>query len=150
LRAMTAPEAAGRRFPTAGPTHSITQLAAMLKPAFPDHAGKLPRFEAPNWLIRLYGLFGADIRGILGEIGIIKRTEALDAKALLGRPFIPPDAAVKATAQSLIDQRVVGKKGLGQCRAIGYIAFHRSGAVAQLGERVVRNAEVSGSIPLSS
>ena len=30
------------------------------------------------------------------------------------------------------------------------IAFKRSGAVAQLGERLVRNEEVGGSIPLSS
>jgi dihydroflavonol-4-reductase len=107
LRAMTTPEAAGRRFPTAGATHSIMQLAAMLKAALPDYAGKLPRFEAPNWLIRLYGIFDGDIRGILGEIGIIKRTDALDAKALLGRPFITPDASINATARSLIEHNLV-------------------------------------------
>jgi dihydroflavonol-4-reductase len=107
LHAMTTPEAAGRRFPTAGPTHSIMQLATMLKATLPDYAGKLPRFEAPNWLIHLYGIFDSDIRGILGEIGIIKRTDALDAKALLGRPFITPDASIKATARSLIEHNLV-------------------------------------------
>src|SRR5690606_27913937 len=42
LRAMTVPEAGGRRFPAAGPTYSVMQLAAMLRSAFPDYAGKLP------------------------------------------------------------------------------------------------------------
>jgi nucleoside-diphosphate-sugar epimerase len=107
VKAMTAPQAGGRRFPTAGPTHSFMQLARMLKPAFPAYAGKLPRFESPNWVMRIYGLFDRDVRGNLGELGVVKRTEALDAKALLGRPFIAPEAAVTATAQSLIAQRLV-------------------------------------------
>ena len=43
------------------------------------------------------------------------------------------------------------KKGLGQRRRDGLKGSRiRSGAVAQLGERIVRNDEVSGSIPLSS
>jgi nucleoside-diphosphate-sugar epimerase len=107
VRAMTAPEAGGRRFPTAGPTHSFMQLAKMLRPAFPAYAGKLPRFEAPNWFMQIYGLFDRDVRGNLGELGVVKRTEALDAKALLGRPFITPEAAVRATAQSLIERQLV-------------------------------------------
>ena len=107
VKAMTAPEAGGRRFPTAGPTHSLMQRAEMLRPGFPHYAGKLPRFEAPNWVMRIYGLFDRDVRGNLGELGIVKRTEALDAKALLGRPFITPEAAVTATAGSLVAQHLV-------------------------------------------
>ena len=107
VKAMTTPEAGGRRFPTAGPTHSFMQLATMLKPAFPAYASKLPRFEAPNWVMRLYGIFDRDVRGNLGELGIVKRSESLDAKTLLGRPFIAPEVAVKATAQSLVEHHLV-------------------------------------------
>jgi dihydroflavonol-4-reductase len=107
VKAMTSPEAGGRRFPTAGPTHSFMQLAQMLRQDFPQSAAKLPRFEAPNWVMRIYGLFDRDVRGNLGELGVIKRSDSLDAKALLGRPFIPPHEAVRATARSLVEQKLV-------------------------------------------
>lgn len=107
VKAMTSPEAGGRRFPTAGPTHSFMQLAQMLRTDFPEAAAKLPRLEAPNWVMRLYGLFDRDVRGNLGELGVVKRSDSLDAKALLGRPFIAPPEAVRATAQSLIAHKLV-------------------------------------------
>ena len=47
------------------------------------------------------------MRGNLGEIGTYKTTEALDAKALLGRPFIPASEAVIATAQSAIAHKLL-------------------------------------------
>lgn len=107
IKAMTSPEAGGRRFPAAGPTHSLLQLSEMLRADFPDLAKKLPRFEAPNWVMRIYGLFDRDVRGNMGELGIVKRSDSLDAKALLGRPFIAPAEAVRATAESLIEYKLV-------------------------------------------
>lgn len=107
VKAMTAPEAGGRRFPIGGETHSLIELANMLRPAFPAYAPKLPRFELPDWITRLYGLFDADVRGNLGELGVRKTTEALDAKALLGHPLIPADEALVATARTAIAHRLV-------------------------------------------
>jgi nucleoside-diphosphate-sugar epimerase len=107
VAAMTSPEAGGRRFPAGGTTHSIMDLASVLRPEFPAYAGKLPRFQAPDFLVRVIGLFDKDVRSNLGELGVIKRTEALDAKQLLGRPFIPADTALKATAQSLVDHHLI-------------------------------------------
>lgn len=102
VKAMTAPEAGGRRFPLGNGTFSLLQMARMLRPAFPDHARKLPRFEVPDWVARLAAFADADMRDNVGEIGTNKRTEALDARALLGRPLIPIEEAVVATARSAI------------------------------------------------
>ena len=79
----------------------------MLRPAFPAYSRKLPRFRAPNWLVRILGLFDKDVRGNLGELGVFKRGDTSDAAALLGRPFIPANEAVIETARSLIAQKLV-------------------------------------------
>jgi nucleoside-diphosphate-sugar epimerase len=107
LAAMTAPAAGGRRFPTGNGTHSLHAIAEMLRRQFPDYARRLPRFTAPTPLVRLLALFDRDIRGILGEIGVVKRTDAEEARALLDRPFIPAAEAVGATARSAIEQQLV-------------------------------------------
>lgn len=107
LSAMTSPAAGGHRFPAGNGTFSLFDLATMIRTAKPEFAGKLPRFRAPDFVVRLLGLFDADIRGNLGELGVVKHTEARDAQRLLGRPFITPEVAVKATAQSLADYQLV-------------------------------------------
>ena len=104
---MTTPAAGGHRYPMGNGTYSLLEMAAMLRPAFPEYARKIPRFEAPDWLVRIVGSFDSDMRGNLGEIGTYKTTEALDAKALLGRPFIPANEAVIATAQSAIAHKLL-------------------------------------------
>lgn len=107
VAAMTIPEAGGRRYPMGNGTFTLMELAAMLRTAFPDRAGKLPRFQAPDWLVRIVGLLDSDVRSNLGELGVIKRTEALDARALLGRPFIPVPDTLVATVRSLVAQRLI-------------------------------------------
>jgi dihydroflavonol-4-reductase len=107
VAAMTAPEAGGQRFPTGAGTFSMAEIAAMLRKAQPALAGRLPRFRVPDWITRLYALFDADVRGNLGELGIVKRADASAARQLLGRPFIPAEDAVAATARSLIEQQLV-------------------------------------------
>ena len=107
VAAMTAPEAGGQRYPMSAGTYFVLQTADVLRQALPHYAGKLPRFGLPDWAVRLYALFDADIRGNLGELGVVKRTDALDARALLGRPFIAADDAIVATAQSLILRHLI-------------------------------------------
>ena len=107
VAAMTTPEAGGRRFPAGNGTFSLMELASMLRPELPKYAGKLPKIQAPDWLVRLLGLFDKDVRGNLGELGVIKRTDALDAKALLGRPFISAKEATVESGRSLIAQRLI-------------------------------------------
>ena len=102
LKAMTNPTAGGKRFPMGAGTLSLMQMAAALRTGIPERADKLPRFEAPNWLVRIFGAFDPDVRGNLGELGVVKTADASAVIALLGHPLIDPEAATIAAAKSLI------------------------------------------------
>lgn len=107
LTAMTSDEARGRRFPMAAGTYSLMEIADALRPAFPDRAGKLPRGVVPNWLVRTLGFLDADTRDNIGELGAFRVADASDARALLGKPFIPGPEAFVATARTAIAHHLV-------------------------------------------
>lgn len=102
VAAMTAPEARGQRFLMGCGTYSLMQMADVLRKAVPERAAKMPRFEVPDWLVRIVGAFDKDIRGNLGELGVVKYADSSPSERLLGRPLIGPDAALIASARTLI------------------------------------------------
>jgi len=107
VAAMTSPDAAGQRHILAEREMSVLELAKVLRPHLPQFAGRLPRFELPDWVVRLVGLFDPQIRTNTQELGNIRRVDGSTGRALLGRPLIPaPDAAL-ATAESLIAHGLV-------------------------------------------
>ena len=85
-------------------TFSLMELAAILKQGLPERADKLPRFEVPDWVVRMVAFVDADIRGNLGELGVVKRTDAGDVRRLLGRDLISAEEATLSSARSLIAQ----------------------------------------------
>ncbi len=99
VAAMTTPNAGGQRLIATAETLSFLDLARALAPAFP--ASRLPRFELPDSLVRLYALFDPDIRFSLPELGRHKRFSTHRAPALLGRKLIPARAAAIATGHAL-------------------------------------------------
>ena len=107
VTALTAPSAGGRRFPMGERTLSLLEFANILRRRFPAHASKMPRFELPDWAVRIYALFDADLRGNLGELGVVRTMDSRDAVALLGRGLIPAETAIVATAESLIAYKLV-------------------------------------------
>jgi nucleoside-diphosphate-sugar epimerase len=107
VTALTAPSAAGRRFPMGERTLSLLEFANILRRRFPAYASKMPRFELPDWAVRIYALFDADLRGNLGELGVVRRMDSRDVVALLGRDLITAEAAVVATGESLIAFKLV-------------------------------------------
>ena len=106
VAAMTSPNAGGRRFPIGSATHSLMEIAQMLRTSIPERAGKLPRMELPDWFTRFYATFDKEVRGSLCELGYNRSTEAIDAKALLGRPLIPAEDAIAVTGRTVISQRL--------------------------------------------
>ena len=106
VMALTSPDAGGRRFPMGEQTVSLMEFANMLRRRFPAYARKLPRFELPDWIVRLYALFDRDLRDNVGELGVVKRMDSSDAVALLGRPLISAEDALVATAESVIAQKL--------------------------------------------
>lgn len=108
LRAMVNPSAGGHRFPVGSGTLSLKEMAATLRAGLPAEASrKLPRFEVPDWMMRVFGPFHPVARGNIDELGYARRTEALEAGALLGRAFIPPEQAVLATGLSAVENGIV-------------------------------------------
>lgn len=105
LRAMTTPEAGGHRFPMSERTIFMAEAAQILHEALPDR--KLPRLNMPDWGVRLYGLFDKDVGGLVNELGVVKRLDSTPTIRLLGRPLIEVSEAIRVTAHSLIDRRLV-------------------------------------------
>ncbi len=102
VAAMTAPEARGQRFVMGSGTYSLMQMANVLRPAIPERAARMPRFEVPDWLVRIVGAFDKDVRGNLGELGVVKQADSAPVERLLGRPLISPDDSLIASARTLI------------------------------------------------
>lgn len=107
LAALTAPEAAGRRHPAAFATVSIRQVAEILAAALPEHARKMPRLTAPDWLIRAYAMFDGDMRANVHELGYAPDLDAQRAAEMLGRPPIAPATSIADMARDLIARGLV-------------------------------------------
>lgn len=105
LAAMTATEAGGQRFPMGDSALFFIDAARLLREHYPRY--RIPRIELPDWAVRLYSLFDRDVRDNIGELGYAKRLDSTAAITLLGRPLIPADEAILATAKSLVEQRLV-------------------------------------------
>lgn len=107
LAAMTAPEAGGHRFPMGERTMFFSEVATVLRNAFPDYAKKIPKRELPDWMVRIYALFDRDVRSNLGELGVLKRLDSSAVIRLLDRKLTPADASFIATGESLIAHGLV-------------------------------------------
>lgn len=105
VAAMTAPEAGGRRFPMGESTLFFFDVANILRAAYPGY--RIPRWQMPDWAVRLYGLFDRDVGDNLGELGYVKTLDSSAAIALLGRKLIPAADAFRATAKSLVAHDLV-------------------------------------------
>jgi nucleoside-diphosphate-sugar epimerase len=108
LRAMTDPAARGERFlATAENFVSFRQIAQFLKAGLGDAARKVPTRPLPKWLLRVVGLFDAEVRGVLPELGKRKNASNEKARRLLGWAPRSPKEAVLATAGTLLELGLV-------------------------------------------
>src|SRR5690606_28567620 len=65
LAAMIDPAAGGQRFPMAERSMAFADIARLLRQHFPEH--RVPRLVLPDWMVRLYGRFDADVGDNLAE-----------------------------------------------------------------------------------
>lgn len=105
LKAMTAPNAGGRRFPMGERSMLMGEVAEIVRKTAPNR--KVPHLPMPDWAVRVYALFDRDVRGILNELGVLKSLDSRSAVALLGRPLIAADRAIADTTTALIERRIV-------------------------------------------
>jgi dihydroflavonol-4-reductase len=104
MRAMTDPAARGERFlATGGDFLSVLQIAHILVEGAGGAARKVPTRSLPHWLMRVAGLFDAEVRGVLPELGKRKNASNEKARRLLGWAPRSPRDSVLASARSLFE-----------------------------------------------
>jgi dihydroflavonol-4-reductase len=103
LLAMTSPAAKGERFiAVAGETVSVLDIARLLRRKLGPAARRTPRFQAPDWLIRLAATRNVIARHTVPLLGKVRRASGEKARRLLGWTPRGYDEIVMDTASSLI------------------------------------------------
>jgi len=103
LRAMVAPEAKGERFiAVSGETMSILDIGKVLQRELGVKARRVPRLQAPDWLVRLAARRIALLQAVVPMLGRVRHYTNVKAMSVLGWQPRSNDKAILATAESLI------------------------------------------------
>jgi nucleoside-diphosphate-sugar epimerase len=103
LRAMTSPAAKGERFiAVAGEPMSILEIARVLRRELGSAARRVPRFQAPDWVVRLAARRNPMLCYALPMLGKIRRATSAKAQKVLGWTPRGNDEMIVVTAESLI------------------------------------------------
>ncbi len=107
IRAMTSDQAAGQRFIAAGHWAWMGEMAEMLRANLGADAAKVPTRKAPDFLLRLVGLFDRDVGSVSGSLGRKRDFDSAKAQAVLGWRPRPAQDTVLDCARSLVAARAV-------------------------------------------
>ncbi|WP_027552652.1 aldehyde reductase [Bradyrhizobium sp. Cp5.3] len=103
LRAMTAPEAKGDRFiAVSGETLSILDIARVLRRELGSRARRVPRLQAPDWVVRLAARRVPLLRAVVPMLGKVRKSTSAKAGRLLDWQPRSNEEAILSTAESLI------------------------------------------------
>ncbi|MBF9030821.1 NAD-dependent epimerase/dehydratase family protein [Rhodobacterales bacterium HKCCE3408] len=102
VRALTTPEAEGKRFIASAGTMTMPQMARHLKAAHPDR--KIATGVAPKWLLRLLSLADPSIRTVLPGIGVYPTFDNTQARSVLGIDFTPAETALDRAAAAILSR----------------------------------------------
>jgi dihydroflavonol-4-reductase len=107
IRAMTSPEAGGKRFIAVTEWLWMSEAGQILRDRLGDQASKVPTRTVPNLVVRGMALFDGGIRSIVGTLG--KRTDLSSerARTTLGWSPRPIEDTIAETGESLISHGVV-------------------------------------------
>ncbi len=106
VRAMTKPEAAGRRLIAAADTLSMAEIAIILKQEFGPSARHVPTMTLPGFMVRGLVLLDPALRAVVADIGTRPTVESRYVNTMLDLPFKSAREAVVAAANSLIDHKL--------------------------------------------
>lgn len=102
VKAMTTPEAQGRRLIAADGTLSMLDMANLLRNSFPKAAERIPRRELPGFLVHTLALFDPAFRSLVADIGVRPTANARYVTEMCGTKFRPAEEAVIDAAASII------------------------------------------------
>lgn len=103
LRVMIDPAAKGERFLAAsGESLWMVEIAKLLKQRLGNAAAKVSTRVLPNWFIRVVALVNPTMKGIVPHLGVNMNASGEKATRLLGWTPRSREAAIVATAESLM------------------------------------------------
>jgi dihydroflavonol-4-reductase len=108
VRAMINPAANGERFlATAGDFMTVLEIAQVLRTRLGPVADRVPTRVLPDWLVTLVSHFVSALEQIVPELGKLKTASNAKARRVLGWTPRSNDDAIVATAESLIQLRLL-------------------------------------------
>ena len=134
VRAMTHPDAPGKRFLCTNDFMWMEEVAAVLRAHLPDYANKLPTRRLPNWAVRAVALFDPVTRGVTFELGVRRDCDTSLARAVLG--FAPLESRRHhRDGRQPVGPTTVVRGGIGEQTGLDYrcIVGHRQGGGAGVG-----------------
>lgn len=105
--AMIRPEAAGQRFLITEGETRLFDIGRRMVAECPDLAGKAPRFELPDAVVRGLAVVDKRLRTILPELGTHRVCSAKKARDVLGLTLRGPEEAITAAARSLRELKLI-------------------------------------------
>jgi dihydroflavonol-4-reductase len=107
IRAMTAPEAGGRRFIAVTKFLWFDDTARILRDRLGESASKVPTRKIPDFVVRGMALFDPGIRSVIGGLGKRQEVSSEKAQTTLGWSPRPIEDTIAETGESLIQHDVV-------------------------------------------
>ncbi|MEO1224404.1 MAG: SDR family NAD(P)-dependent oxidoreductase [Pseudomonadota bacterium] len=105
VRALTTPASVGQRIIGADRFVHLVQMAKILAAAYPDR--RIATRQAPDWLIRLIGLFDRPVRSIIPRLGERDEVSNALAKELLDIDFSDVRHSIRTSADFLVARGLV-------------------------------------------
>lgn len=102
LAAMTTPEAGGKRFIGVARFAWMSEVAQILREQLGADASKVPKRNAPNFLIKLLGIFDGSVKSIVPQLGIKTEYSNAQAREVLGWNPRPVPETVVDCARSIV------------------------------------------------
>jgi dihydroflavonol-4-reductase len=101
IRAMSDPEAGGRRLLSVRSFEWMADVAKVLRDQLGDQASKVPKRSVPDLMVRAMGLFDPGIRSVVGQLGRKQEYSSAAAEALGWAPR-PIDETIVDCARSML------------------------------------------------
>ncbi|HEX3735432.1 MAG TPA: NAD-dependent epimerase/dehydratase family protein [Solirubrobacterales bacterium] len=103
IRAMSAPEAGGKRLIAVRSFEWMADVAAILRERLGPDAAKVPKRSVPDLVVRAMGLFDPGVRSIVGQLGRKQEYTSAEAEGLLGWAPRPIEETIVDCARSMIE-----------------------------------------------
>ena len=107
LAAMRHPLAAGQRFLATNGWLTLREMAEMVARTLPDLARKVPRHEAPDFVVRLLSYVDPGAKAVLPDLAVRRRCDSRKAREMFDFTFRSPSEAVVSSVKSLRELRLI-------------------------------------------